>query len=249
MKESYKLVNGKIVAYDNREGIVEYDYQDNIKEVLNQENVVEQISNDIEELKKVEEKINERKKSLIYALFGEDCFVYFVFCVTFSMLIPSIMSLFDSGMGIATMIGRILAGITLLSGISLGIHGYKKGNLKMEAKQENIKAQIKEFEEILEKEVEKLSTLKQNQNKTISEETFGHESKSIDNSKIEALSDISKKKYLYNFFRENLLKLEKLDNKEKLNEAYKIVFSDEDVKVMQDMVSDNKVLSKRRKNK
>lgn len=253
MKESFKLVDGKIVAYDNNAGIMEYEYQDNIEEVLNQENVVEQLSNDIEELKIEENNIEKHKNSFRHLFFSEGFGDHVICCVMASALIMYIDMVFQfgvtPGMEVIDIICRAVSGVTLLSSVPLGIHKYKKTKLGMKAKSENIKIQIKEFEEILEKELEKLITLKQTKTKSIPESKIGKDSKDIDNSKIEVISDITKKKQLYKFFREYILKIEKFNDKDILSAEYDATFSDEDVAYIEDMASKNSVLAKTKSRK
>lgn len=251
MKESYKFINGKIIAYDNNNGIIEYDYQDNIEEVLNQENVVEQLSNDIEELRKEESQLEMRKNSFLHLFFSDGFGENVIFCFGIGALIAFVNIGISYGLNLGSemfnIICRILSASCILSTIPVGIYGYKKTKLVAEAKVENVKAQIREFEEVLKKELKKLTTLKQTKIKTVSEETLTHETKKIDNSEIEAISDITKKKQLYKFFREYILKLNKYNTKQNLKEEYEKEFSDEDVAFIDAMASNNKALTKSRK--
>lgn len=250
MKEAYKYVAGKVIAYDDKEGMVEYDYQDNIEDLLKQENVVEQIKNDIEELKEKEKKFDKEKDSFVHLFFSEGFFDRLLICVGASGLSIFCNFLFLEGFDplpeIVNIFFRTVAGISLASGIPVSIKGYKNAKINMYAKVENVREQIKEFEEILRKSEELKANLEKNKTKVIPEELIDKSSKNIDNSNLSTISLIEKKKQLYSFFRNYILKINDFNTIENLNDEYNLEFTEKDVRFIDDMVSKNNALSKRR---
>ena len=251
MKEAYKYVAGKIAAYDDEQGIIEYDYQDNIEDVLKQENVVEQISNDIEDLKEKEKCYEVKKESLISLFFTEGFGDNLLMCVGTSALIMFGNFFISRGFNplpeTVDIFFKSLAGIALASSVPIGIKGYKKAKMTMEAKLENIREQIAEFEEILKKAEAKKIAIKNNKTAIMPELLIDKSNKNIDNSKIEVISSIEKKKQLYNYFRTYISRIENLNTIENLNDEYDTEFTENDVQFIDDMASRNSVLSKNKK--
>lgn len=249
MIDSYKYVNGKIVAYDEPNGIKEYDYQDNIHEILEQENVVEEISNITEQLYNERSYYRKHKKDFINMFFsekyGEKNWAFFLLAV-----VVTVMSFaYVAEVGASPLVFNILRS---LSGISIFLlvpgltHSYIKYKKDNEICLLNLEQQIREFEEKLKLEKEKLNKLKndkitENYGKNITNAVV-----EINNKKIETISNITRRKQLYSFFREYLGNLKRYNNKEYLNHLYKNDFTDEDIEFVNEMNETNKALSKKK---
>lgn len=248
MIDSYKYVNGgNIVAYDTSNGLIEYDYQDNIHELLEQENVVEELGNIIKKLYNERNYLKDHKKDFHDMFFNDKYKFPILFLFGLSVLIVAI----GSGYGINPLVFNILRGllgISLFSLVLTIIHSQKNIKKDNEMKLLSLEQQITEFEKKFEVELKKLNKLRSDTKAENYHKNITNVVVSIDNKKIKTISNITRKKQLYEFYRKYLGSLKRYNNKEYLNHLYKTDFTDEDVGFVNEMDKTNKdkVLSKKK---
>lgn len=244
MITEYKYVNGKIVAIDDNVGLKEYEYQDNIDELLKQENIVEDIDNNLKRLYNLKKYLEKYKNNFI-VFFADEGVVPSIaqFLVTMVMMI-----LYTE---VPALAGNIILKNVILAWIFAMIpttlfqfKKYKKAN---ELRLINLDEQIKEFEEKLENEKQKLNELRENKRAENISKNTTNETLYIDNSKIENFSNIKNRKRLYEYYREYCFKIKRMSEKRELNVMLEDEFTPEEISGLNEMSeSANKVLTKRK---
>lgn len=239
MKEEYKYIDSKVVAYDDKKGLQVYEYQDNIGELLNQENIIETINNILKELNNEKKGIkidsNSFRDMLYTPQYGSNVRIMWslaVLIVLFGMLVKTV-----------AIPCAILGLISMISVIPTALYQHKKYKKDMLTKTENLEQQISEFEKILIIEECKLNNLKNNKEKT-NEKNVNKESVEIDNTRNKTINIIENKKRLYKYFRENLNQIKKYKNKGLLRNILDSDYTDDDIEYIDSMYEKNKVLKK-----
>lgn len=215
MINEYQCVNGKIVALDDKKGLKVYDYQDNIDSLLKQENIIENISENIEQLKKEKENILEEKN-----VDGLSLITNPRYCgKAFICLIVAFLIVFgDICFGTNSWLLKIPALISALSFVPTFCNQYKKYMKDIDLKSLNIDLQLNELKEVLEEENQKLKQLKKDN--TSSKIIDNESSISIDNSKIDTISKIENRKKIYQFYRDNLIEIQKASEIKRIENAF-----------------------------
>jgi len=240
MLTEFQRFDDKVVALDDKKGLVNYLYQDNIEEILKQQNVVEEIDNTINKLNNEKDYIEVNKSNFDLMLFHKDYGekgLVFIFIAVIIAFIGYLLGLGWWGKFI-----RLVSIPVMLTAFPTIAFQYKKFKNDMELSLININEQIKEFTEKLAKEKDLLISLKNDMKANNND--IKCEKNVIDNTKNNRLINIQKEKFLYETYRKWCYKFQK--NKEsKLLEDSEI--SNDDLKIMKEM-SDRavKVLSKKK---
>lgn len=227
MITEFQRFDDKIIAYDDKNGLINYNYQDNVEEILKQKNVIEKIENILIELNNKKSCVNVNKNNFILMLFMEEYGMKawaFYFCSVLIIFLASVISL-----GFIGNVIRLIALTGMLTTFPAIVYQYKKYKNDMELNLINIDEQIKEFEKKLEKEIDLLKTLMNN--KTNNKE-IDTSKKVIDNAKNDKLLNIEKEKLLYETYRKWCYVFQK-------NKEYKLLkngkVNNEDLIIMKEM--------------
>lgn len=245
MITEYKYVNGKVVAIDDNAGLKEYEYQDNIDELLKQENIIEDIDNNLKGLY-FQKKCLEKYNNDFTVFFANEGFIPAIvyFLVT--------MGMFVLYTGVPILSGNIILKNVILAWtlaiIPATLFQFKKHRKANELRLINLDAQIKEFEENLENEKQKLNELRENKKtKNISENTTDV-TLYIDNSKIETLLNTKNSKRLYEYYRENCLKIKRMSENKELNVKLEDEFTPDEISRLNEMSESTNIVLTKRKN-
>lgn len=253
MKEYYKYENDKILVGDTKKKILEYEYRDNIDELLKQENIIEELSNTIVSLENKRKFIESIKDDFKYMVINDDNYgftnilflVMGAFCtVTLGMLPNRI------GLEISPMIFKIGSVSFLLSIIPTMCVQYKCFKRDNNLKIINMNQQIREFEDLLCNEKQKLLQLRRD--KSVKREIDIVESNMyIYNEEIDTLIALEERKKLYAFYRAYCGKIQKLNKNNQLNNMFNNTsFTENDISSICEMSKDaNKMLVKSKSKK
>lgn len=238
MITEYKCVNGKVVAYDDNKGLKEYEYQDNIDEVLKQENTIEYIDNSLKELYSEKSWHEKHTKGFLDYYFSDGSLLNVIYGI-------SIIAMLTLGSSVPVIGENLLfkiAAITYALGVipATNVFQFKKYKKTNQLRLINLNEQIKEFESKLDMEKRKLMKLSKDQKTEDLSKTLH-----INNSKIEKISNIKFRKKLYEYYRDNCLKIKQLNKKQKLHAFLKDEFDYTEVRHLGQMSeSGNKTYQK-----
>lgn len=228
MITEYKKIYDKIIAHDDKKGIIKFEYQDNINEILNQKNVVEELENMICGLKNKKDFIEKYKDNFNMMIFDENYGIKGIALIFLAFII--VLFAYMLGVGVWGNFFRIVSIPVLLSAFPTIIFQYKKYKNDMELNLINVDEQIKEFEETLEKEKELLVTLKNNNSKN--NKDISNTKHIIDNTKNNKLINIQKQKHLYETYRKWCSKIQE---KKDLNFLIDSYINSEDLEIIKEM--------------
>ena len=238
MITEFQKFDDKIIAFDNKKGLITYNYQDNIEEILKQKNVIEEIENTLNKLNNKKNYIDENKDNFILMLFTENYglkALTFFFCSC--LLIPLALVV---NLGWLELSLRLIGLLSIITTFPALAYQYKKYKNDMELNLFNINEEIKKFEKRLENENSLLKTLTNNITNSKKTDNTKH---IIDNSKNDKLLEIQKEKYLYDTYRKWCYEFSKNKEKKLLKNNE---ISAEDLKIMKEMSNRAKVLIKKK---
>lgn len=238
MITEFQRFDDKIVAFDDKKGLITYNYQDNIEEILKQKNVIEEIENTLNKLNNKKNYIDENKDNFLLMLFMENYglkALAFFFCSCLLIPLALVVSL-----GWLEFFLRVIGLLLIITTLPSLVYQYKKYKNDMKLNLFNIDEEIKKFEKKLKNEVSLLKTLTNNKTNNKKTDSMKH---IIDNSKNNNLLEIQKEKYLYETYRKWCYKFSK-NKEDKLLKNNEI--SAEDLKIMKEMSNRAKVLSKKK---